>query len=66
MNREALPLIFGISIPIALVSLIIIHFKFYNLSEIALFFKEINLVYYIIICPIALGLLVAILKYGKE
>ena len=62
MNKEAIPLIFAILIPIILVSLIIIHFNIYNLSHLALFFKEINIVYYIIICPIALGLLVAILN----
>ena len=62
MNREAVPLIFAIFTPIIFVSLIIIHINGYDLT---LFFRKIDLIYYIIILPIALGLLVAILKYRK-
>ena len=62
MNREAVPLIFAIFTPIILVSLVIIHINGYDLT---LFFRKIDLIYYIIILPIALGLLVAILKYRK-
>jgi len=62
MNREAVPLIFAIFTPIILVSLVLIHINGYDLT---LFFRKIDLIYYIIILPIALGLLVAILKYRK-
>lgn len=62
MNREAVPLILAILTPIILVSLVILHINGYDLT---LFFRKIDLLYYIIILPIALGLLVAILKYRK-
>ena len=62
MNREAVPFIIAILTPIILVSLVLIHINGYDLT---LFFRKIDLIYYIIILPIALGLLVAILKYRK-
>ena len=52
MNREALPLIFAILIPVILVSLVLLYFYGYDVTR---FFSEINLIYYIIIFPIALG-----------
>lgn len=62
MNREALPLILAIFAPIILVSLIMIHINGYDLTS---FFRKIDLIYYIIIVPIALGFMAAILKYKK-
>jgi len=63
MNREAGPLIIAILLPIILVSLI---FLFINGYDITIFFKKIDIIYYIVVFPIALGLLVAILRYKKE
>jgi hypothetical protein len=63
MNREAVPLIIAILTPIIFVSLVILYVNGYDLTS---FFRKIDLIYYIIILPIALGLLVAILKYRKE
>ncbi|MCK4347386.1 MAG: hypothetical protein KAW47_02100 [Thermoplasmatales archaeon] len=62
MNREALPLIFAIFIPIILVFLIMIQINGYDLTS---FFRKIDLIYYIIVVPIALGFMVAIMKYKK-
>jgi len=62
MNREALPLIFAIFIPIILVFLVMIQISGYDLTS---FFRKIDLIYYIIITPIALGFMAAIMKYKK-
>jgi hypothetical protein len=62
VNKEALPLIFAILIPIILVSLILLYFYGYDVT---LFFRQINIIYYIIIFPIALGFLVALMKWKK-
>jgi hypothetical protein len=52
VNKEALPLIFAILIPIILVSLILLYFYGYDVT---LFFRQIDIIYYIIVFPIALG-----------
>ena len=62
MNKEALPLIFAILIPIILVSLILLYFYGYDVT---LFFRKIDIIYYIIVFPIALGFLVALMKWKK-
>ena len=59
MNREVLPLIAVILVPIILVSLILLYFYGYDITVIL---RKINLVYYIIIIPFALGILAALLK----
>jgi len=63
MNREASPLLIAIAIPIILVSIIFLYINGYDIIN---YFKKIDIIYYIIIFPIALGLLVAILRYNKE
>jgi len=60
VNKESLPLIAALLIPILLVSIILLYFYGYDIT---LFFREINIIYYIIIFPIALGFTVAIVKY---
>ena len=62
VNREALPLIFAILIPITLVSFILLYFCGYDVT---LFFRQIDVIYYIIIFPIALGFLIAISRVKK-
>jgi len=62
MNRESLPLICGLLIPIVLVSFILLNYYGY---DIILFFKKINILYYIIIFPIVLGFVVIIVKWLK-
>jgi len=63
MNREASPLIIAIIIPIILVIFIYMYMNGYDIISL---FKKIDIIYYIVIFPIALGLLVAILRYKKE
>ena len=60
MNRESLPLICALLIPIALVSFILLNYYGY---DIILFFRKINILYYIVIFPIVLGFIVIIVKW---
>jgi len=62
MNREALPLILVILVPIVLVSLMLLYFYGYDFT---LYLKKIDLIYYIIILPFALGLFAALLRLRK-
>ena len=59
MNKEALPLIVAILVPILLVSLILLYFYGYDFT---LFFLEIDLIYYIILLPFILGTVAGIFK----
>ena len=63
MNREALPFILALSIPIVLVSLVLLQIYGYDLTS---FFRELDIIYYIIILPLALGFIVTILISGKN
>jgi len=63
MNREAYPLLFAIFFPIGLVLIILLYFVG---IDVTLFFRNIDIIYYIIVFPIVLGLLVTIMKYRKE
>ena len=62
VNRESLPLIFAILVPIVSVSLIVLYLYGYDVT---LFFRKINLIYYVIAAPIALGFLAAIMRWKK-
>lgn len=63
MNKEAGPLIIAIIVPIILVSLMFLYINGYDIT---IYFRKIDIIYYIVVFPIALGLLVAILKYKQE
>ena len=62
MNRESLPLIIALLIPIVLVLIILLYYYGYDIT---LFLREINVIYYIIMIPIVLGFTVAIIKWMK-
>lgn len=62
VNRESLPLIFAILIPIVAVSLIVLYLYGYDIT---LFFRKIDPIYYVIIAPIALGFLAAIMRWKR-
>jgi hypothetical protein len=62
MNREAAPLIVGILIPIVLVVLIVLYTSGYDITE---YLRKIDVIYYILVIPFGLGLLVAILWFNK-
>ena len=63
MNKEAGPLIIAIILPIILVSMLFLYINGYDIT---IYFRKIDIIYYIVVFPIALGLLVAILRYKKE
>jgi hypothetical protein len=62
MNREAVPLIVGILIPIVLVVFIALYVSGYDVTE---YLRKIDLIYYVIVLPFGLGLLAAILYFKK-
>ena len=63
MNREAIPFILALSIPVVLVSLVLLQIYGYDLTS---FFRELDIIYYIVILPLALGFIVTILMSGKN
>ena len=63
MNRESLPLIGALLIPIGLVSLLLINYFEY---DIVTFLLSINILYYIIVFPIVLGFVVIIVKFCRR
>jgi len=63
MNKEAVPLLIAILIPCIFVFLIFIYFYGYDIT---LYFRKIDLIYYIIVIPFILGLLAAVLKLKKD
>ena len=62
VNREALPLIAAILIPISLVVLILLYIYGYDATS---FFRQIDLIYYVIIFPVLLGFLIAVSRVKK-
>ena len=62
MNKESLPLIFAVLGPVILITLIILYYYGYDLT---LFLRQIPIIYYIIIFPIALGFTVGVIKYMR-
>ncbi len=62
VNRESLPLITALFLPILLVFVILLYYYGYDIT---LFLRRIPWIYYVIILPIALGFSVAIIKYMK-
>ena len=59
MNRESLPLIIGLLIPVFLVLGIVLYYYGYDLT---IFLRKIPVLYCIVIFPIALGFIVGIAK----
>ncbi|MFO8077624.1 MAG: hypothetical protein R6U21_03150 [Thermoplasmatota archaeon] len=62
MNREAGPLLVGLMIPLLLVSIIFLQLFFYDVFGLL---NSIDPLYYIMIFPIALGLMLALLNRGE-
>jgi uncharacterized protein (DUF58 family) len=62
MNREAVPLIFGILTPVVLVVFIVLYISGYDITE---YLRKINLIYYLLVLPFGLGFLAAILWFKK-
>ena len=62
MNRESLPLMLALFVPIILVVIVLLYYYGYDITE---FFRKINILYYIVIIPVVLGFTVAIIKYMR-
>ena len=58
MNREALPLVAAILVPLVLVAMILLYLYGYDITS---YLKGIDPIYYIILFPFAIGLVAALL-----
>ena len=63
VNREVCPLLAGIFVPILIVLCVILYTHGYDFTK---FFRELDIIYYIIILPIALGLVLALMRCRNE
>ena len=64
VNRESLPLIAGLLIPIFLVSLILLYIYSNDiLMSFIDFLKSIHILYWLVIIPFIIGFIVIIVKY---
>jgi len=62
MNREALPLLVGIIVPILFVALIALYILGYDIT---MYLRKIDSIYYVVLIPFGLGLLAALLYFRK-
>jgi len=62
MNKESLPLIIGLLLPILLVLIIMLNLYGINIFH---YLRKIDIIYYLIILPFFLGFLVIIVKYAR-
>jgi hypothetical protein len=62
MNREALPLIVGILVPVIFVGLIVLYLNGYDIT---MYLRQINIIYYLVLFPFVLGILVIIFWFRK-
>jgi len=60
VNRESLPLILGLLVPVILVLIILLYYYGYDITE---FLRKIDILYYIIVIPFVLGFIVIITKW---
>lgn len=63
VNKEAMPLIGALAIPSALVVVVLLYYFGYDVTMIL---RETGIIYYAVMIPIGLGLLVAIMYRNKE
>jgi len=63
VNKESLPLILALFVPITLAIVILLYVYGYDIT---LFLRKIDLIYYIIILPIALGFTAGLIKFLKK
>lgn len=63
VNKESLPLILALLIPLFLVTITLLYVYGYDMT---LFLRKIDILYYIIIIPIALGLFAGIIIHLRE
>jgi hypothetical protein len=62
MNKEAIPFILALLIPMLIVAVIFLYLYGYDIT---IYLKKIDLIYYIILFPFILGLIAALYKLAK-
>ena len=62
MNRESLPLFIALIVPIILVAIVLLYYYGFDIT---LFFRSLDIMYYIIIIPFVLGFIVVIVKFMR-
>jgi len=62
VNREFLPLILALLVPIILVVIVLLYYYGYDITE---FLRKFDILYYIIIIPFVLGFIVIIVKWMR-
>jgi hypothetical protein len=60
MNKESVPLILALLVPILLVLVILLYRNGYDIT---IYLRQFPIIYYIIIFPIVLGFIVIMVKY---
>jgi len=63
VNREAAPLLLGIFIPLSLLGIIALRIYGFDLLDLI---AQVDVLYYIVLFPIALGLIIALLNREKN
>lgn len=62
MNKESLPLILALLVPVGLVLIFLLYNYGYDITR---FLRTLDILYYIIILPIILGFTVVIIRFMK-
>jgi hypothetical protein len=62
MNREAVPLLVGIVVPVLFVALIVLYISGYDIT---VYLRKIDVIYYILLIPFGLGLIAALVWFRK-
>jgi len=65
MNREVLPLILALLLPLVFVIVLFLYFSG-HIDSIIASLKTIDIIYYVILVPFCLGLLAAMMKWMKR
>ena len=60
LNKESLPLFIALIVPIVLVGIVFLYYYGYDITK---FFRELDVLYYIVIIPFVLGFIVVIIKF---
>lgn len=62
VNRESLPLVLALLVPVILVVIVLLYYYGYDITE---FIRNLDLLYQIIIIPFVLGFIVVIVKWMR-
>jgi hypothetical protein len=62
LNRESVPLLCALVVPVILIIIVILYYSGIDITE---FFRKLNILYYIVMVPIVLGFVAGIIKLLK-